>query len=109
MKAAPLLLACLAASLGAGPFRAGTSPPRATGEAMTFVAVADKDGRPVRGLAPAMFEVTREGQDASILDVRQAAEPISLVVLTDGIGIDDAGLPARGSLRRSGSVPPIAT
>ncbi|HYN08194.1 MAG TPA: hypothetical protein VES67_12450 [Vicinamibacterales bacterium] len=50
---------------------------------VTYVAVADAGGTPVLGLAAKDFAVRVDDRDQTVLDVRPAAEPVSLVFVID--------------------------
>jgi Ca-activated chloride channel homolog len=60
---------------------------RSAAERVTVaVVVRDRDGRPIRGLTEADFEVTDDGQFRQILDFRNEASPISVGLLLDTSG-----------------------
>ena len=55
-----------------------------------YVAVADNKGKPVAGLTAADFKVTIDGTDQEILSVAPATDPVSVVIITDRLGLDPA-------------------
>ena len=55
-----------------------------------YVAVADNKGKPVAGLTAADFKVAIDDREQEILSVVTAAEPISVVIITDRLGLDPA-------------------
>jgi hypothetical protein len=57
-----------------------------------FVAVADNRGRPVTGLTVADFKVSID-QPQEVLSVEPATEPLSIVLLTDRLGLEQAYSP----------------
>ncbi len=52
-----------------------------------FVSVTDAKGRPIKGLTKADFSVKLDGGDQEVLSAGPAAEPASIVILTDRLGI----------------------
>lgn len=55
-----------------------------------FAAVADKKGKPVSGLTAADFKVAIDGRAQEILSVAPATGPVSVVIITDRLGLDPA-------------------
>ena len=52
-----------------------------------YVTIVDEKGQPVTGLGVADFAVQMNGARQEILDVRPAATPLSIVMLTDQLGL----------------------
>ncbi len=55
-----------------------------------LVAVADTKGRPVAGLTATDFKVAIDGRDQEVLSVVPATDPLSVVIITDRLGLDPA-------------------
>lgn len=55
-----------------------------------YVAVADNKGKPVVDLTAADFKVAIDDRDQEILSVAPATEPLSVVIITDRLGLDPA-------------------
>lgn len=55
-----------------------------------YVAVADSKGKPVAGLTAADFKVAIDDRDQEIVSVAPATEPVSVVIITDRLGLDPA-------------------
>lgn len=53
-----------------------------------YVAVADSKGKPVAGLTAADFRVAIDDKDQEILSVAPATEPVSVVLITDRLGLE---------------------
>jgi hypothetical protein len=62
--------------------------PSATDQQKIYVAVADNKGRPVRGLTAADFRVAIDDTAQEIISVAPATEPLSIVLLTDRLGVE---------------------
>jgi len=58
-----------------------------------FVAVADNRGRPVKGLTAADFRIAIDDATQEIISVAPATEPLSVVLLTDRLGLEAAYTP----------------
>jgi VWFA-related protein len=59
-------------------------------QAHVYVSVADNKGKPVTGLTAADFQIAIDNRDQEILSVAPATEPISVVIITDRLGLDPA-------------------
>ena len=55
-----------------------------------YVAVVDNKGKPVAGLTAADFKVAIDDTDQEILSVAPATEPVSVVIITDRLGLEPA-------------------
>ena len=55
-----------------------------------YVAVADNRNRPVRDLTAADFSISIDDQPQEVVSVAPATEPVSVVVLTDRLGLEPA-------------------
>ena len=69
--------------------------PSATDQQKIYVAVADNRGRPVRGLTAADFRIAIDDTVQEIVSVAPATEPLSIVLLTDRLGLEAAYTPVR--------------
>ena len=58
-----------------------------------YVAVADNRGRPIKGLTAADFRIVIDNSPQEILSVVPATEPVSVVLLTDRLGLEAAYTP----------------
>jgi hypothetical protein len=82
-------IACLAACLGVMPLAAAPAPPsqsRAAGR--VYVTVADGQGQPVSGLSADDFFLSLDGAPQEVLSAGPATEPLSIVLLTDRLGLN---------------------
>ena len=59
-------------------------------DARVYVAVADNRNRPVTSLTAADFAISIDDQPQEIVSVAPATEPVSVVVLTDRLGLEPA-------------------
>lgn len=55
-----------------------------------YVGVADKKGKPVPGMTAADFKVAIDDREQEVLSVVPATEPVSVVIITDRLGLDPA-------------------
>ena len=55
-----------------------------------YVAVTDNKGKPIAGLTAADFKIEIDGTDQEILSVAPATDPVSVVIITDRLGLDPA-------------------
>jgi hypothetical protein len=55
-----------------------------------YVAVADSKGKPVAGLTAADFRVAIDDRDQEILSIAPATDPVSVVLITDRLGLEPA-------------------
>jgi len=55
-----------------------------------YVAVADSKAKPIKGLTAADFSITIDSTEQEVVTVEPATEPISAVILTDRLGLDNA-------------------
>jgi Ca-activated chloride channel family protein len=55
-----------------------------------YVAVADNKGKPVAGLTAADFQVAVDGKDQEIASVAPATGPVSVVIITDRLGLESS-------------------
>jgi VWFA-related protein len=55
-----------------------------------YVAVADSKHKPVAGLTATDFRVAIDGKDQEIASVAPATDPVSVVILTDRLGLESA-------------------
>jgi hypothetical protein len=55
-----------------------------------YVAVTDNKGKPVAGLTAADFKVDIDGKDREVLSVAPATDPVSVVIITDRLGLEPA-------------------
>jgi hypothetical protein len=55
-----------------------------------YVAVIDNKGKPIAGLTAADFKIEIDGVDQEILSVAPATDPVSVVIITDRLGLDPA-------------------
>jgi hypothetical protein len=62
----------------------------ATAADRVYVAVADSRGRPVAGLTAADFTVEIDGQPQEIQSAVPATDPVSIVIITDRLGLEPA-------------------
>jgi len=71
-----------------------------TARSHVYVTIVDGKGQPVSGLGVADFAVQMNGVRQEILDVRPAATPLSIVMLTDQLGLHSNYTPLeiRGSM-----------
>jgi hypothetical protein len=67
--------------------------PAATDPQKIYVAVADSKGRPVKDLSAADFRVAIDDAVQEIISVAPATEPLSIVLLTDRLGLAAAYTP----------------
>lgn len=58
--------------------------------ARVFVSVADNKGKPVAGLTTADFKIAIDDREQEVLSVGPATEPVSVVIITDRLGLDPA-------------------
>lgn len=59
-------------------------------QSRVYVAVADNKGKPVAGLTAADFKIAIDDREQEILSVAEATEAISVVIITDRLGLDPA-------------------
>jgi len=71
-----------------------------TSRSHVYVTIADEKGQPVTGRGVADFAVQMNGVRQEILDVRPATTPLSIVILTDQLGLHSNYTPVeiRGSM-----------
>ena len=55
-----------------------------------YVSVADNKGKPVAGLTAADFKVAIDDREQEIQSVTPAEDPVSIVIITDRLGLDPA-------------------
>jgi len=55
-----------------------------------YVAVADSKAKPIKDLKAEDFSIKIDGADQEVVKVEPATEPISAVILTDRLGLDNA-------------------
>jgi hypothetical protein len=70
-----------------------------TGGRTVFASVLDTHGRGVTGLSAKDFVVEIDGAAASVLEVKPAADPPSVVILVDGVTRVESVNPVRSALR----------
>jgi hypothetical protein len=58
--------------------------------ARVYVSVADNRGKPVAGLTAADFKIAIDDKAQEVLSVGPATEPVSVVIITDRLGLDPA-------------------
>ncbi len=58
--------------------------------ARVYVSVADNKGKPVAGLTAADFKIAIDDREQEILSAAPATEPITVVMITDRLGLDPA-------------------
>lgn len=58
--------------------------------ARVYVSVADNKGKPVSGLTVADFKIAIDDKEQEVLSVAPATEPVSVVIITDRLGLDPA-------------------
>jgi Ca-activated chloride channel homolog len=96
-----VVLALMAPSWSHSTLRAQQPVFRSSAERVTVaVVVRDRDGRPMRNLSEADFEVTDDGQFRKILDFRNDVSPVSIGLLLDSSGSMHIG----GKLDRASEV-----
>jgi hypothetical protein len=68
-----------------------SGPPAGTAaQDRVYVAVADSKHKPVAGLTAADFRVAIDGQVQEIVSVAPATDPVSVVIITDRLGLEAA-------------------
>jgi Ca-activated chloride channel homolog len=96
-----VVLALMAPSWSHSTLRAQQPVFRSSAERVTVaVVVRDRNGRPMRNLSEADFEVTDDGQFREILDFRNDVSPVSIGLLLDSSGSMHIG----GKLDRASEV-----
>ena len=65
-------------------------PAVAVAQDRVYVAVADSKHKPVVGLTAADFRVAIDGKDQEIASVAPATDPVSVVIITDRLGLESA-------------------
>lgn len=69
---------------------AGGGPTGTAAQDRVYVAVADSKHKPVTGLTAADFRVAIDGRDQEIASVAPATDPVSVVIITDRLGLESS-------------------
>jgi hypothetical protein len=75
---------------------AAAPPPQAGGNKTVFVAALDADHKPVPGLTKDTWAVREDGTDRTVVDAKQATDPLDIVLMIDTSNTSQASI---GDLR----------